>query len=387
MCNTRSYTIIVGSKEFFTNKLSKKCNVSLLDSKNDFLSMVRKHEEYNKSIVIRGLPNTTIDKFERSDIMVVRNDDYHGITDTAHDRLGALIEDLTTDTAQIFVHNPTKLYTDYLEKLNAKGQIQLICEQEQYAPLGNAQRFANNIADISKIVIGQDAAINEIGKSMWYLTRINPTKPFIIMLYGKSGVGKTEMVRAIAKKFYNSKVLEKHLSMFKNDINSYYIFGDRPNRTSIGFDLLQRESNIVFFDEFDKLPEYFRSVFYTLFDNTLFSDTTYSVDISRLLIFLTSNYNNQDEMKEHLGLPIYYRIDKFIHFDDFSEETIYRIAKNEIDKHVAESDGSINADDLYARVSNKLMAKGENARTIKNTVLCEVENLLFEEVFSKAWSR
>ena len=57
----------------------------------------------------------------------------------------------------------------------------------------------------------------------------------------------------------------------------------------------------------------------------------YDVDISGIIIVLTSNFHTTAEMKEHLGLPIYYRINKFIHFDDFDADTIYSITRNEIE--------------------------------------------------------
>ena len=138
-------------------------------------------------------------------------------------------------------------------------------------------------------------------------------------------------MREISKKFFSNKCLEKHLSMFKNNNYSEYFFGDAPNRKSLGFDLLERGSNLIFFDELDKCPEHFFSAFYTLFDNTLFKDATYDADVSGIVIILTSNYQTEDEMKKQLGLPIFYRIDKMIHFDDFGSNTIYAIVKSEIE--------------------------------------------------------
>lgn len=111
------------------------------------------------------------------------------------------------------------------------------------------------------------------------------------MLYGNSSLGKTELVREIAEKFFGGKYLEKHLSMFKNNNYSEYFFGDAPNRRSLGYDLLERESNLIFFDELDKCPEHFFSAFYTLFDNVQFKDATYDVDVSGTVIILTSNYH------------------------------------------------------------------------------------------------
>ena len=72
------------------------------------------------------------------------------------------------------------------------------------------------------------------------------------MLYGNSSLGKTELVREVAKRFYNDDYYEKHLSMFKNDTYSDYFLGERPNRKTLGYDLLERKSNLVFLDEIDK---------------------------------------------------------------------------------------------------------------------------------------
>lgn len=382
MSDVREYTIIIGSKRYFDERINSFVPSFIPSEKNNFPQMVRKHDEFNKRVKVSvdGVEKKKDDEFDLTDFLIIKNSDYHSIVPTAHDRLSALIEELTTETAKIFIHNPTRTLEEYLHILKSQSKIELIKYNEKYEMVRNPQQFNGNMLDISKKVIGQDKALDEIGKSMWYLTHVDRKKPFVIMLYGNSSIGKTEMVREVASTFFNNRVFEKHLSMFKNIRSEYYLFGDDPNRTSIGFELLERESNIVFLDEFDKLPDYFYSVFYTLFDNTLFSDSTYKVDTSGLLIFLTSNYSNLNEMKKHLGLPIFYRIDKFIHFEDFSVETIRAITKMEIAKHVEESQGKLDADSLYKRVSYKVQATSENARTIKTIVQQEVEALLYEQL-------
>ena len=168
--------------------------------------------------------------------------------------------------------------------------------------------------------------------------------------------------------------------MFKNNNYSEYFFGDAPNRRSLGFDLLERESNLIFFDELDKCPEYFFSAFYTLFDNTQFKDANYDVDVSGIVIILTSNYQSKDEMKRQLGLPIFYRIDKMIHFDDFGSDTIYAIVKNEINSREDEYADKLTPEMVYAAVSPIVSTTGENARTIKYKVQQVIEGLLFQEI-------
>ncbi|OLN30339.1 AAA family ATPase [Desulfosporosinus metallidurans] len=377
MVDKRTYHIVIGSKAFFDAQVKK------LEEKQDeeyeenvikiFLELVRLSDERKQ----RGYPFLDEDK---ASIMILKNDNYHGIVESAHDRLGSLIEELTTDDAIIYIHNPPIILEAYLEGLHYRGLIHLSRDKEEYSINRQPENFSGNMKRIAHNIFGQDEAIVEISKSMWYLTTANRKKPYVIMLYGGSSLGKSELVREIADKFFNGKFVEKHLSMFKNDAYSHYFFGDRPNRRSLGFDLLERESNLIFLDELDKCPEYFYSAFYTLFDNAIFSDATYELDIFGLLIVLTSNYNNMNEMKDRLGLPIFYRIDKFIHFKDFSEKTIYDITMSEIESHVKECNEKINAIDVYKRVSLVIQATGENARTIKNKIQSAIEEMLFQEV-------
>ena len=375
----RSYTIIIGSKEYFSKQVATVLDEREISYADNFVQMVQEHDDWRKRISIEGISRTEKEDFERTNFLIIRNSDYHGIVETAHDRLGVLIEDLTTDDAEIYVHNPTMLLANYLAKQQARNEIALSQDNETYSMPNDFHIFKEGLCSISEKIIGQENAVNEIVRSLWYLSRVQRKKPFVVMLYGNSSIGKTETIRTISKHFFGEKVFEKHLSMFQNVSAENYLFGNYPNRTSIGFELLERESNLVFLDEFDKLNNYFYPVFYTLFDNTLFKDATYQADISGLVVFLTSNYRNIDEMQKHLGFPIYYRIDKFIRFDDFSSSTIRKVTDIEISYYVEGSDGNLNGEEIYACVSPKINATGENARTIKNKVQQEVEQILFED--------
>lgn len=370
----RTYNVIIGSKAFFEKCLPMQDEWTSVDF---FLDLVRKSDEQRK------LGYSDLSEI-KADILIVKNDHYHGIVETAHDRLGGLIEDLTTDDATIYIHNPPAGLKALLEQMQSRGSIDLVCNVEQYQINRDAKNFALNIQEIEKHIIGQKMAVQDISKSLWYLTSVDRKNPYVIMLYGGSSLGKTEIVREIARYFFENKFFETHLSMYKNDKYSDYFFGQSPNRRSLGFDLLERESNLIFLDELDKCPEYFYSAFYTLFDNTIFKDAVYDVDISGALIILTSNYSSLDEMKERLGLPIYYRIDKFVHFEDFSPRTVYEITMNEIRHKVSECPELLSVDELYRAVSPTIQATGENARTIKNKVQTAVETLLFQEVIDSS---
>lgn len=369
----RIYKIVIGSSSYFDKALDEA--YSIIDEKNvkipSFLELIRIFDAQKQS------DNTDTVK---TPLLFIRNNDYNGIVNAAHDRLGPLIEDITHDEALILIHNPPRVLYEYLQDKKARNLITLEEDREEYSIQKEPEKFKENILRISDAIVGQDRAIIEISKSLWYLISVQRKKPYVIMLYGNSSLGKTELVREIAKHFFEGKVLEKHLSMFKNNNYSDYFFGEEPNRRSLGFDLLERTSNLIFLDELDKCPEFFYSAFYTLFDNVEFKDATYDVDISGAIIILTSNYLSEDEMKQHLGMPIFYRIDKMIKFEDFSPQTIYEITMKEIEARKEEYGDMISPERIYEIVSKEISTKNENARTIKFKVQQVIENLLFKEV-------
>jgi len=123
--NLRVYTIVIGSKEYFSTQIATVLDERGITIADNFVQTVQRHDDWRKRFSIEGISKTEKDEFEKTDFLVVRNSDYHGIVETAHDRLGVLIEDMTDDNAVIFVHNPTKLLEDYLSKLSSRDEISL----------------------------------------------------------------------------------------------------------------------------------------------------------------------------------------------------------------------------------------------------------------------
>lgn len=362
----RNINIVIGSKAFFHEQTKDISNAV------SFLDLIKVSDAFHGK-------NEIFPEDLKAELMILQNDNYHGIREQANDRLGNLIYDLTTDDSTIWIHNPPSNLLFFLNNQEKAAEITLNTVKQTYDIVRDRDEYLKGIRSINDHIIGQDHAIIEISKTLRYLTTVKRKKPYVIMLYGNSSIGKTELVREIAKNFFGDQLLEQHLSMFKSNANSDYLFGDKPNRRSIGFDLLERESNLIFLDEFDKCADYFYSLFYTLFDNTIFKDAVYEVDVSGALIILTSNYLDEDEMKERLGLPIFYRIDKFIHFDDFDSETIFKIVQKELDDKYDEYKEYFTKQEIYSLVSGRILNTGENARTIKNKIQSVVEELLFQK--------
>jgi len=120
MNEKRMYYIYYGSQIFLNKKLPE---FREDDDVHGFLELVRISDEAKN----RG---TRYDDY--ADILIVKNNNYHGIVEAAHDRLGALIEELTSYTADIYIHNPPRILMEYLNNQFIQGYIGLEIESETY---------------------------------------------------------------------------------------------------------------------------------------------------------------------------------------------------------------------------------------------------------------
>ena len=135
--------------------------------------------------------------------------------------------------------------------------------------------------------------------------------------------------------------MRKQFSMYQNNNFATYLFGGTNNEGSFAKDLLDRDSNVILLDEFDKANPVFHSAFYQLFDEGVYEDKNYKVNLDYAIIICTSNYKTKGEIIEHLGSAIYNRFDAVIHFQNLSVDAKTKITEmtiNEISASFKEDD-------------------------------------------------
>lgn len=207
-------------------------------------------------------------------------------------------------------------------------------------------------------------------------------KPKVLMFYGPSGVGKTETAKFLSE-ILGGQLLYKQFSMFQNNEFSTYLFGGMHSQNSFSKELLDRESNVILLDEFDKAHPHFYSAFYQLFDEGIFVDKNYNVKLSNSIIICTSNFKSKEEIRERLGDPIYYRFDSFIEFKELKTEDINRIIDLKYQKYInelSEKDKEIIKKVRYDGISLIDSLKIYSSR-IKN--VREIDNLLKELILGE----
>lgn len=154
---------------------------------------------------------------------------------------------------------------------------------------------------LHKSIIGQDEAVSEVAKAIrrsraGFADHRRPIGSFIFL--GPTGVGKTELVKALAKEVYNDdKALIKiDMSEFMERHNTSRLVGATAGY--VGYDdggqlteqVRRKPYSVVLFDEIEKAhPDIFNLMLQILEDGVLTDSKGKKVDFSNTIIVMTSN--------------------------------------------------------------------------------------------------
>ena len=127
--------------------------------------------------------------------------------------------------------------------------------------------------------------------------------------------------------------------MFQNNGSLEYLYGMSHSKTCLAKDLANRESNILLFDEFDKASPYVYSSLYQPFDEGIFMDNYFTVNLSNSFIICTSNFTSPENIIKTLGNPIFNRIDCLIEYLPLNQITIQKLINQSFEKNFSELDG------------------------------------------------
>ena len=228
-------------------------------------------------------------------------------------------------TEEIYLHNPPKKFFNSL-KQQVKSEF-LNIEQSTFAKISEEQ-LKRISEDLNEKIVGQEKAKKSLlRKLVTQLVRTN-AKPLVLMFYGEPGIGKTETVKQLSFTLYgNNNIIREQMSMVGGESSVKYFKSANHSEDSFSKTLLNRESNVILLDEFALAPAFFHSTFFQMFDEGIYEDQNYKVDLSNSIIICTSNFKSRLEMGKNIDIALLSRFDGFVKFSPLSIDEKKKILK------------------------------------------------------------
>jgi ATP-dependent Clp protease ATP-binding subunit ClpB len=255
-------------------------------------------------------------------------------------------------------------------------------------------------------VIGQEEAISAVSNAVRRARSglQDPNRPigsFIFM--GPTGVGKTELAKALAEFIFNSEQ-----SIVRIDMSEYMekhavsrLIGAPPGY--VGYEeggylteaVRRRPYSVVLFDEIEKAhPEVFNVLLQILDDGRMTDGHGRTVDFKNTIIIMTSNVGSRwiqelgasrrEEMEDKITEALRARIDETIIFHNLTHEQIREIVKIQIE-HLGTRLAERNIDLVLADGALSLIVENGydpayGARPLKRVIQKYIENPLSMEI-------
>ncbi len=312
------------------------------------------------------------------DNCVVRSSDYGSVVSHAISNFACVLEG-AFDFGIVYVQNPPVRVYDSLRAAYSDDGVE--CIRHPYPKVSKNDLLAIS-GGLSASVRGQEAGKKSLITSLYRLSVLGGEAPSVVLFYGPSGVGKTETAKVLSDSL-GGRLTRVQFSMMQTQEACEYLFGAEHSKASFARDLLGRESNIVLIDEFDKVNPVLYNAFYQVFDEGVFVDTNYEVDMRGTLFILTSNFSNEAQIKEALGPAMFSRIGECVAFGDLELECKQAIAQGEYEHIVSKLDDAdkevISSSDIASWFSVNA-GRYDNMRTMKNKISKAIFGMLSEQI-------
>ena len=192
--------------------------------------------------------------------------------------------------------------------------------------------------ELHKRVIGQDEAIdavcNAVRRSRAGLQ--DPKRPIASFIFlGTTGVGKTELAKALAEYLFNDENMLTRIDMseYQEKFSVTRLIGAPPGY--VGYDeggqlteaVRRKPYSVVLFDEIEKAhPDVFNTLLQVLDDGRLTDNKGRLVDFKNTIIIMTSNATHE-QLTKLMRPEFLNRIDDIITFHPLTKEEIKKVVE------------------------------------------------------------
>lgn len=315
------------------------------------------------------------------DTMIVTTEDCAGINTHFLENIEKNINTIGNilGIERVIFNNPPKFLLEALRRI--KGVK--IGKNTDFYSKPTKESIQNLKRTFDNKIVGQMAAKDDILRNLiTQLIRKN-NKPLVLMFYGKPGIGKTETAKYMANVLYGNKnIVREQMTMAGGEESVRYFKAAKHSEESFSKKLLKRQGNLILLDEFALSPDFFQTSFYQMFDEGIYSDSNFEVDVSNSIVICTSNLLSTKDIEEALGDALYSRFDGFVKFDDFTDVEKKTISEDILDElysaeELSEYKEYLDYEDLKVHLS-EVTKELSNFRNIRRYV----ENMLADELMN-----
>ncbi|SDL93033.1 ATP-dependent Clp protease ATP-binding subunit ClpC [Corynebacterium mycetoides] len=280
--------------------------------------------------------------------------------------------------------------------------------------------------ELHKRIIGQDEAVRAVSRSI-RRTRAglkDPKRPSGSFIFaGPSGVGKTELSKALAEFLFGDEdsLIQIDMGEFHDRFTASRLFGAPPGY--VGYEeggqltekVRRKPFSVVLFDEIEKAhKEIYNTLLQVLEEGHVTDGQGRMVDFKNTVLIFTSNLGTSDiskavglgftgstatdadaqydrmknkvhdELKKHFRPEFLNRIDEIVVFRQLTQEEIVQMVElmvGRVDKNLAAQDMGI---ELTGKAKDLLALRGFDpvlgARPLRRTIQREIEDVLSEKI-------